>query len=83
MDKETVILDVLDIMYSGKRGYTIADLLMQLNNIYQTRGKKIEQQELYEILNELTEKGYLRMYKVGLVDGWKITEEGIDYFEGL
>lgn len=83
MEKETVIMDILDIMYSSKRGFTIADLLIQLNNIYQSRGKTIEQQELQEVLDELTEKGYLKTYKVGAVTGWKITDEGIDYFESL
>ncbi len=82
MNNKQIEIDVLDIMYSAKRGFSIADLLLQLNNIYTAAGKKnIEQRELEQVLNKLTERGYLKKYKVGIVDNWKITEEGIDFFE--
>jgi len=84
MSNNSLEVDILDIMYSAKRGFSIADLLLQINNIYMAAGKgKVEQEDVEKVLNELTEKGYLKKFKVGIVDNWKITEEGIDFFESL
>ncbi|MBA7538360.1 hypothetical protein ES705_30635 [subsurface metagenome] len=83
LDKERVRIDVLDVFCVAKRGLSIADVLMQLNSMYVRSGEKLEQQMLQDVLDELTEKGYLKTYKVGILSSWKITEEGIEYFEDM
>ena len=83
LDKERVKIDVLDVFCVAKRGLSIADVLMQLNSMYMRFGEKLEQQMLQDILDKLTEIGYLKTYKVGILNSWKITEAGIEYFEDL
>jgi predicted transcriptional regulator len=83
LEKTKVIVDVLDIFVSLKRGLHLTDVNFQLNNIYETQGKKVDQHMLIEIINELTADGYLKTFKVGALDSWKITEEGEDYFYDL
>ncbi|MCK4844708.1 MAG: hypothetical protein KAS95_03455 [Candidatus Heimdallarchaeota archaeon] len=83
LDKERVRIDVLDVFCVAKRGLSIADVLMQLNGMYVRFGEKLEQQMLQDILDELTEIGYLKTYTVGVLNNWKITEEGIEYFEDM
>ncbi len=81
--KEQYILDILDIMSTQKRGFSIADLMMQLNVLYSAKGEKPEQKIVEEVLNDLTSNGYLKSFKVGSISEWKITEEGEDYFYSL
>ncbi|MHA1201005.1 MAG: hypothetical protein ACTSQ4_00615 [Candidatus Heimdallarchaeaceae archaeon] len=83
LEKTKVIVDVLDIFVSLKRGLTLTDINFQLNNIYESHGKTVDQQMLIEIINELTTDGYLKTFKVGSLDSWKITEEGEDHFYDL
>jgi len=83
LDKERVKIDVLDVFCLAKRGLSIADVLMQLNSMYVRSGEKLEQQMLQDILDKLTEIGHLKTYKVGILNNWKITEEGIEYFEDM
>ena len=83
LEKTKVIVDVLDIFVSLKRGLHLTDISFQLNNIYETHGEKVDQQMLIEIINELTTDGYLKTFKVGSLDSWKITEEGEDHFYDL
>ena len=83
LDKERVRIDVLDVFCIAKRGLSIADVLMQLNNMYVRSGEKLEQQMLQDILDKLTEIGYLKTYKVGILNNWKITEGGIEYYEDM
>lgn len=83
LDRERVRIDVLDVFCGAKRGLPMADVLMQLNSMYVRSGEKLEQQMLQDILEELTEIGYLRTYKVGILNTWKITDEGIEYYEDL
>ncbi|MBA7589052.1 hypothetical protein ES708_31126 [subsurface metagenome] len=45
--------------------------------------KRLEQQMLQDILDKLTEIGYLKTYKVGILNNWKITEGGIEYYEDM
>lgn len=81
--KEQVEMDLLDIFVSLRRGLNISDINFQLNNLYAQRGEKVEQEVLQEVLASLTEKGYLKVFQVGTIDSWKITEEGEDYFYSL
>ena len=83
LEKTKIIVDVLDIFVSLKRGLNLADINFQLNNIYESQGKTVDKEILIEILNELTAEGYLRTFKVGALDSWKITEEGEDHFYDL
>lgn len=83
LEKEKVIIDVLDIFVSAKRGLAFSDVMFQLNNIYQPRGEMMEKSLLTDIMNELTMQGHLNKFKVGTVDTWKITEEGEDHFYSL
>jgi len=83
LDKERVKIDVLDVFCVAKRGFSIADVLMQLNSMYVRSGEKLEQQMLQDVLDDLTEIEYLKTYKVGILNSWKITEEGIEYFEDM
>lgn len=83
MEKAKVIVDVLDIFVSLRRGLNLGDINFQLNNIYESQGKTVDQQMILEILNELTVEGYLKTFKVGALDSWKITEEGEDHFYDL
>ena len=83
LEKTKVIVDVLDIFVSLKRGLHLTDVNFQLNNIYEAHGKKVDQQMLIEIINELTADGHLKTFKVGSLDSWKITEEGEDFFYDL
>ena len=83
LEKEKVIIDVLDIFVSVKRGLAFSDVMFQLNNIYQPRGEMMEKSLLTDIMNELTMQGHLNKFKVGTVDTWKITEEGEDHFYSL
>ena len=83
LEKEKVIIDVLDIFVSAKRGLSFSDVMFQLNNIYQPRGAIMEKSLLTDIMNELTMQGHLNKFKVGTVDTWKITEEGEDHFYSM
>ncbi|MBY9001770.1 MAG: hypothetical protein KGD64_12705 [Candidatus Heimdallarchaeota archaeon] len=83
LEKTKLIVDVLDIFVSLKRGLNLPDLIFQLNDIYAPQGMKVEQEMLLEILNELAADGYLKTFKVGVLDSWKITEEGEDHFYDL
>jgi hypothetical protein len=83
LEKDKVIVDVLDIFVSAKRGLAFSDVMFQLNNIYQSRGAMMEKSLLEDIMNDLTMQGHLNKFKVGTVDTWKITEEGEDYFYSL
>lgn len=83
LEKKKIIVDVLDIFVSLKRGLNLADLTFQLNNIYEPLGEKIDQDMLVDVLTELTTEGYLKTFKVGALDSWKITDEGEDYFYDL
>lgn len=83
LEKTKVVVDVLDIFVSLRRGLTVTDINFQLNNIYEAKGEKVDQQMLIEIINELTTDGYLKTFKVGTLDSWKITEEGEDHFYDL
>ncbi len=83
LEKTKVIVDVLDIFVSLKRGLTLTDVNFQLNNIYASHDKTVDQQILTEVINELTTAGYLKTFKVGSLDSWKITEEGEDHFYDL
>jgi hypothetical protein len=83
LEKEKVIIDVLDIFVSAKRGLAFSDVMFQLNNIYQPRGEMMEKSLLTDIMNELTMQGHLNKFKVGTVDTWKITEEGEDHFYSM
>jgi hypothetical protein len=83
LEKEKVIIDVLDIFVSAKRGLSFSDVMFQLNNIYQPRGEMMEKSLLTDIMNELTMQGHLNKFKVGTVDTWKITEEGEDHFYSM
>ena len=81
--KEQVEVDLLDIFVSLNRGLNISDVTFQINNLYAPRGEKAEPEMLMDVLNELTENGYLRKFQVGTLDSWKITEDGEDYFYSL
>ncbi|MCG3222069.1 MAG: hypothetical protein H7645_05845 [Candidatus Heimdallarchaeota archaeon] len=83
LEKEKVIIDVLDIFVSAKRGLAFSDIMFQLNDIYQSRGALMEKSLLTDIMNDLTMQGHLNKFKVGTVDTWKITEEGEDYFYSM
>lgn len=83
MNKEKYTTDILDIMATQKRGFSVADIMLQLNTLYAPRGEKPDQKVVEEVLNELTEKGYLKRFTVGIIPQWKITEEGEDYFYSL
>lgn len=83
LEKEKVIIDVLDIFVSAKRGLSFSDVMFQLNNIYQPGGEMMEKSLLTDIMNDLTMQGHLNKFKVGTVDTWKITEEGEDYFYSM
>ncbi|MHA1707630.1 MAG: hypothetical protein ACTSX6_07005 [Candidatus Heimdallarchaeaceae archaeon] len=83
LEKEKVIIDVLDIFVSAKRGLTFSDVMFQLNNMYQPRGEIMEKSLLIDILDELTIQGFLKKFLVGKIDTWKITEEGEDHFYSL
>ncbi len=83
LEKEKVIIDVLDIFVSAKRGLSFSDVMFQLNNIYQPRGEMMEKSLLIDIMNDLTMQGHLNKFKVGTVDTWKITEEGEDHFYSM
>ncbi|MHA1952344.1 MAG: hypothetical protein ACXAAM_01635 [Candidatus Heimdallarchaeaceae archaeon] len=83
LEKEKVIIDVLDIFVSAKRGLAFSDIMFQLNDIYQSRGAMMEKSLLTDIMNDLTMQGHLNKFKVGTVDTWKITEEGEDYFYSM
>ena len=77
LDKNRVIIDTLDIFVSLKRGLTLSDILFQLNNMYEPQGEKIDQELITEILEELSSNGNLKTFKVGAIDNWKITEDGV------
>lgn len=81
--KEQVEVDLLDIFVSLNRGLNISDITFQINNLYAPRGEKAEPEMILEVLNDLTEKGFLRKFQVGALDSWKITEEGEDHFYSL
>jgi len=83
LEKEKVIIDVLDIFVSAKRGLSFSDVMFQLNNIYQPRGEMMEKSLLTDIMDDLTMQGHLNKFKVGTVDTWKITEEGEDHFYSM
>ncbi|NPD87134.1 MAG: hypothetical protein HGN29_00320 [Asgard group archaeon] len=83
LEKEKVIIDVLDIFVSARRGLAFSDIMFQLNDIYQSRGAMMEKSLLEDIMNDLTMQGHLNKFKVGTVDTWKITEEGEDYFYSM
>jgi hypothetical protein len=83
LEKEKVIIDVLDIFVSAKRGLSFSDVMFQLNNIYQPGGEMMEKSLLTDIMNDLTMQGHLNKFKVGTVDTWKITEEGEDHFYSM
>lgn len=83
LEKEKVIIDVLDIFVSAKRGLAFSDIMFQLNDIYQSRGALMEKSLLTDIMNDLTMQGHLNKFKVGTVDTWKVTEEGEDYFYSM
>lgn len=83
LEKDKVIVDVLDIFVSAKRGLSFSDVMFQLNDIYQSRGAMMEKSLLEDIMNDLTMQGHLNKFKVGTVDTWKITEEGEDHFYSL
>lgn len=83
VEKQQIEIDLLDIFVSLNRGLNLSDVMFQLNNLYTPRGEKAEQAVLIEVLNSLTEKEYLKNFKVGSLDSWKITDEGEDYFYSL
>lgn len=83
LEKEKVIIDVLDIFVSARRGLSFSDIMFQLSDIYQSRGAMMEKSLLTDIMNDLTMQGHLNKFKVGTVDTWKITEEGEDYFYSM
>ena len=83
LEKTKLTVDALDIFVSLKRGLNLGDLIFQLNNIYESKGEKVDQDMLLELLNELVAEGYLKTFKVGVLDSWKITEEGEDHFYDL
>jgi hypothetical protein len=83
VEKQQIEMDLLDIFVSLNRGLNISDVMFQLNNLYAPKGEKVEQGVLLEVLNSLTEQGYLKTFQVGALDSWKITEDGEDYFYSL
>lgn len=83
LEKEQVIIDVLDIFVSAKRGLSFGDVMFQLNDIYRAKGEMMEKSLLTDILNDLTMQGFLNKFQVGTLDSWKITEEGEDHFYSL
>lgn len=83
LEKEQVIIDVLDIFVSAKRGLSFGDVMFQLNDIYRAKGEIMEKSLLTDILNDLTMQGFLNKFQVGALDSWKITEEGEDHFYSL
>ncbi len=83
LEKEKIIIDVLDILVSARRGLALGDLIFQLNDIYQSSGQIIEKYLLIDILDYLTIQGYIRKFQVGTLDSWKITEEGEDHFYSM
>ena len=60
VEKQQIEMDLLDIFVSLNRGLNISDVMFQLNNLYAPKGEKVEQDILLEVLNSLTEKGYLK-----------------------
>ncbi len=83
LEKEQVIIDVLDIFVSAKRGLAFGDVMFQLNDIYRAKGEIMEKSLLTDILNDLTMQGFLNKFQVGTIDSWKITEEGEDHFYSM
>ena len=83
LEKEQVVIDVLDIFVSAKRGLSFGDVMFQLNDIYRAKGEIMEKSLLTDILNDLTMQGFLNKFQVGTLDSWKITEEGEDHFYSL
>ncbi|MCG3215269.1 MAG: hypothetical protein KAS63_00990 [Candidatus Heimdallarchaeota archaeon] len=83
LEKEKVIIDVLDIFVSAKRALSFADVIFQLNNIYQPINEIMEKSLLMDVLNDLTIQGYIKKFLVGTIDSYKITEEGEDYFYSM
>ncbi len=83
LEKEQVIIDVLDIFVSAKRGLAFVDVMFQLNDIYRAKGEMMEKSLLTDILNDLTMQGFLSKFQVGTLDSWKITEEGEDHFYSM
>lgn len=83
VEKQQIEIDLLDIFVSLNRGLNLSDVMFQLNNLYAPKGESVEQEVLIEVLASLTEKNYLKNFKVGALDSWKITEEGEDYFYSL
>jgi hypothetical protein len=83
LEKEQVIIDVLDIFVSAKRGLAFGDVMFQLNDIYRAKGEIMEKSLLTDILNDLTMQGFLNKFQIGTLDSWKITEEGEDHFYSL
>ncbi len=81
--KEQVKVDLLDIFVSLNRGLNISDITFQVNNLYSPRGEKAEHEMIMEVLDELTEKEFLKKFQVGSLDSWKITEDGEDHFYSL
>ena len=83
LEKEQVIIDVLDIFVSAKRGLAFGDVMFQLSDIYRSKGEIMEKSLLTDILNDLTMQGFLNKFQVGTIDSWKITEEGEDHFYSM
>ncbi|MHA2357621.1 MAG: hypothetical protein ACXABK_02485 [Candidatus Heimdallarchaeaceae archaeon] len=83
LEKEQIIMDVLDIFVSTKRGLNFSDIMFQLNTIYQPSGEMMEKSMLLDILDDLTMQGHIKKFVVGTLDTWKITEEGEDHFYSM
>jgi len=83
LEKDQVIIDVLDIFVSAKRGLSFGDVMFQLNDIYKAKGEIMEKSLLTDILNDLTMQGFLNKFQIGTIDNWKITEEGEDHFYSM
>lgn len=77
---EKMKLDILDIMVSMKKGYSIADLMMQLANLYAPLGEKPNQEQVESILDEFKKEGYIKEFMVGTLPSYKITDEGEEFF---
>ena len=83
MNEAQMMVDILDIMASLKRGFSVADLMVQLTTLYAPRGGQPDQAILEKILNEQTEQGHLKTFKIGILPSWKITPEGEEFFENF
>ena len=83
LEKEKVIVDVLDILVSARRGLSFGDIIFQLNDIYQPGGQMMEKSLLLDILDDLTIQGHVTKFLVGTLDSWKITDEGENHFYSM